>query len=199
MDVDPGSSTQAVSRRPNFVSPVGSYQGTTYLFLSALRYRCAGLRQSGGTVFFIPTRHLPVSARCAPRDRAGLLSAVPLKRDCVLADWRLPVAAMFIGTHSCRGRMESQEGHSPLQLLFPHPSYTVVMEPLLDIYLVDGTYELFRHYYALPSARDKDGREVAAVRGVVNSVMGMTSPSGGATHIAVATDHNIESFRNSLW
>src|SRR5262249_51071494 len=104
-----------------------------------------------------------------------------------------------IGTHSCRGRMESQEGHSPLQLLFPHPSYTVVMEPLLDIYLVDGTYELFRHYYALPSARDKDGREVAAVRGVVNSVMGMTSPSGGATHIAVATDHIIESFRNGLW
>src|SRR5215510_15153256 len=69
----------------------------------------------------------------------------------------------------------------------------------MEIYLVDGTYELFRHYYALPSARDKDGREVAAVRGVVNSVMGMTSPSAGATHIAVATDHIIESFRNDLW
>jgi 5'-3' exonuclease len=65
------------------------------------------------------------------------------------------------------------------------------------IHLVDGTYELFRHYYALPSARDKDGREVAAVRGVVNSVMGMIA--AGATHIAVATDHVIESFRNELW
>jgi 5'-3' exonuclease len=68
---------------------------------------------------------------------------------------------------------------------------------ILDIHLVDGTYELFRHYYALPSARDKDGREVAAVRGVLGSVLGMIRD--GATHIAVATDHVIESFRNDLW
>jgi 5'-3' exonuclease len=67
----------------------------------------------------------------------------------------------------------------------------------LEIYLVDGTYELFRHYYALPSARDSDGREVAAVRGVLASLLGMMK--GGATHIAVATDHVIESFRNGLW
>jgi 5'-3' exonuclease len=63
--------------------------------------------------------------------------------------------------------------------------------------LIDGTYELFRHYFALPSARDQDGREVAAVRGVLGSVLGMIR--GGATHIAVATDHVIESFRNGLW
>jgi 5'-3' exonuclease len=67
----------------------------------------------------------------------------------------------------------------------------------LEIYLVDGTYELFRHYYALPSARDAEGREVAAVRGVLASVLGMVK--AGATHIAVATDHIIESFRNDLW
>jgi len=67
----------------------------------------------------------------------------------------------------------------------------------VDVYLVDGTYELFRHYYALPSARDGDGREVAAVRGVLSSVLGMIR--GGATHVAVATDHVIESFRNELW
>jgi 5'-3' exonuclease len=67
----------------------------------------------------------------------------------------------------------------------------------LEIYLVDGTYELFRHYYALPSARDTEGREVAAVRGVLSSVLGMIK--GGATHVAVATDHIIESFRNPLW
>ena len=67
----------------------------------------------------------------------------------------------------------------------------------MDIHLVDGTYELFRHYYALPFARDSDGREVAAVRGVLASVLGMLK--GGATHIAVATDHVIESFRNGLW
>lgn len=67
----------------------------------------------------------------------------------------------------------------------------------MDIYLVDGTYELFRHYYALPSARDANGREVAAVRGVLASVLGMIK--AGSTHIAVATDHVIESFRNELW
>jgi 5'-3' exonuclease len=67
----------------------------------------------------------------------------------------------------------------------------------LEIYLLDGTYELFRHYYALPSAQDETGAEVAATRGVLASVLGMIK--GGATHIAVATDHVIESFRNQLW
>jgi 5'-3' exonuclease len=67
----------------------------------------------------------------------------------------------------------------------------------LEVHLVDGTYELFRHYYALPSARDQDGCEVAAVRGVLASVLGMVK--AGASHIAVATDHVIESFRNQLW
>ena len=67
----------------------------------------------------------------------------------------------------------------------------------MDVYLIDGTYELFRHYYALPSTRDKEGREVAAVRGVLNSVLEMIN--GGATHVGVATDHVIESFRNRLW
>jgi 5'-3' exonuclease len=67
----------------------------------------------------------------------------------------------------------------------------------VEVHLVDGTYELFRHYYALPSARDADGREVAAVRGVLASVLGMIH--AGATHVGVATDHVIESFRNGLW
>ena len=67
----------------------------------------------------------------------------------------------------------------------------------MQVYLIDGTYELFRHYYALPSATDGDGQEVAAVRGVLASLLGMIK--GGATHMAVATDHVIESFRNGLW
>jgi 5'-3' exonuclease len=67
----------------------------------------------------------------------------------------------------------------------------------VNVHVVDGTYELFRHYYALPSARDAEGREVAAVRGVVASVRGMLRD--GATHVGVATDHVIESFRNPLW
>ncbi len=67
----------------------------------------------------------------------------------------------------------------------------------MQVYLIDGTYELFRHYYALPRARDRDGCEVAAARGVLASVLGMIRE--GATHIAVATDHVIESFRNELW
>ena len=67
----------------------------------------------------------------------------------------------------------------------------------MDVYLIDGTYELFRHYFALPSAKDENGREVAAVQGVIASVRGMIQQ--GATHLGVATDHVIESFRNGLW
>ena len=67
----------------------------------------------------------------------------------------------------------------------------------MDVYLIDGTYELFRHYYALPSVRDKEGREVAAVRGVLNSILTMIN--GGAKYVGVATDHVIESFRNAMW
>lgn len=66
-----------------------------------------------------------------------------------------------------------------------------------DVYLIDGTYELFRHFYAVPSARDRDGREVGAARGVLTSLLGMMKV--GTTHIGVATDHVIESFRNDLW
>jgi len=67
----------------------------------------------------------------------------------------------------------------------------------MDVHLIDGTYELFRHFHALPSARDANGREIAAVRGVIASVFGMIT--AGATHIGVATDHVIESFRNQMW
>src|SRR3990170_4792557 len=67
----------------------------------------------------------------------------------------------------------------------------------LRVHVIDGTYELFRHFYAVPSARDEDGREVGAVRAVVASVLGMVNR--GATHVGVATDHVIESFRNRLW
>jgi len=67
----------------------------------------------------------------------------------------------------------------------------------MKVYLVDGTYELFRHYYAVPSARDAQGREVGATRAVLASMLGMLK--GGVTHLAVATDHVVESFRNDLW
>jgi 5'-3' exonuclease len=68
---------------------------------------------------------------------------------------------------------------------------------LVDVYLVDGTYELFRHFFAVPSHVNAAGREVAAVRGVMGSVLGMIE--GGVTHVGVATDHVIESFRNEMW
>jgi 5'-3' exonuclease len=67
----------------------------------------------------------------------------------------------------------------------------------VKIHLLDGTYELFRHFYAVPKQSDRDGKEVGAVVGVLGSVLGMLE--GGATHIGVATDHVIESFRNDLW
>jgi 5'-3' exonuclease len=67
----------------------------------------------------------------------------------------------------------------------------------MDIHLVDGTYELFRHFFAVPSTLDANGHEVGAVRGVVGSVRAMIQ--AGATHVGVATDHVIESFRNQLY
>src|SRR5947209_17940123 len=67
----------------------------------------------------------------------------------------------------------------------------------MDVHLIDGTYELFRHFFALPPAEDITGQEIGAVRGVLNSVLGMIE--SGATHIGVATDHVVESFRNDLY
>jgi 5'-3' exonuclease len=67
----------------------------------------------------------------------------------------------------------------------------------MEVYLIDGTYELFRHFYAMPSAKDASGQEIAAVRGVVASLGGLLK--SGVTHIGVATDYVIESFRNDLW
>jgi len=66
------------------------------------------------------------------------------------------------------------------------------------VHLVDGTYEIFRQYYApRPGHLDSDGIEIGATRGVVQSVFTMLQD--GATHVGVATDHVIESFRNDLW
>lgn len=67
----------------------------------------------------------------------------------------------------------------------------------MRIHLVDGTYELFRHYHGAPPARDRDGQEIAAVRSVLHSLLAMVRM--GATHVGVATDQVIESFRNDLW
>jgi 5'-3' exonuclease len=67
----------------------------------------------------------------------------------------------------------------------------------MDVHLVDGTYELFRHFFGQPPRRSDDGDEIGAARGVVLTVVGMLAE--GATHIGVATDHVVESFRNDLW
>ncbi len=66
-----------------------------------------------------------------------------------------------------------------------------------DVHLVDGTYELFRYYFARPSHVTQHGEEVGAVRGVLSSMLMLLDD--GATHIGIATDHVIESFRNDLW
>jgi len=67
----------------------------------------------------------------------------------------------------------------------------------MEVHVVDGTYELFRHFYAVPPAQDVNGHEVGAVLGVLRSVLWMFEQ--GATHVGVATDHVIESFRNDLY
>lgn len=68
----------------------------------------------------------------------------------------------------------------------------------VDIHLVDGTYELFRAYYGAPSAKAPDGQEVGATRGLARSLLSLLRHEG-ATHVAVAFDHVIESFRNELF
>ncbi|MGE0551797.1 MAG: 5'-3' exonuclease H3TH domain-containing protein [Gemmatimonadales bacterium] len=67
----------------------------------------------------------------------------------------------------------------------------------MRVHLIDGTYELFRHFFAVPPAQDEDGQERGAVIGVLGSILGMIED--GATHLGVATDHVVESFRNLLW
>src|SRR6202451_3805433 len=67
----------------------------------------------------------------------------------------------------------------------------------MDVHLVDGTYELFRHFFAVPAGTDVNRQEIGAVRGVLTSVLSMVER--GATHIGVATDHVVESFRNDLY
>ncbi|MCL4820488.1 MAG: flap endonuclease [Vicinamibacteria bacterium] len=67
----------------------------------------------------------------------------------------------------------------------------------MKVHLVDGTFELYRHFYAMPSAKNREGEEIAAVRGVMHSIRRLVED--GATHVGVATDHVIESFRNELW
>src|SRR5580704_17907623 len=67
----------------------------------------------------------------------------------------------------------------------------------MDVHLIDGTYELFRHFFAVPSAADAAGQEIGAVRGVLGSVLSMIERD--ATHVGVATDHVVESFRNELY
>jgi len=67
----------------------------------------------------------------------------------------------------------------------------------MRVHLLDGTYELFRHYFAVPKHQTASGQEVGALRGVLSSVLSMFE--AGVTHLGVATDHVIESFRNDLW
>jgi 5'-3' exonuclease len=67
----------------------------------------------------------------------------------------------------------------------------------MQVHLIDGTYELFRYFFAAPSHVTASGQETGAIRGVLGSMVGMLED--GATHIGIATDHVIPSFRNDLW
>jgi len=67
----------------------------------------------------------------------------------------------------------------------------------MNVHLIDGTYELFRHCFAVPSSKNDGGQEIGAVRGVLTSIFSMIE--AGATHLGVATDHVVESFRNELY
>ena len=68
----------------------------------------------------------------------------------------------------------------------------------MKLHLLDATYELFRAYHAVDSARAPDGREVGAVAGIVATTLALLRESD-VTHLGAATDHEIRSFRNRLW
>jgi 5'-3' exonuclease len=82
----------------------------------------------------------------------------------------------------------------------PHPGMKLEGYDLhrMNIHLVDGTYELFRSFYGPPPRKAPDGREVGATLGLLNSLLALVTQSG-ATHIGVAFDHVITSFRNDLY
>jgi 5'-3' exonuclease len=67
----------------------------------------------------------------------------------------------------------------------------------VNVHLVDGTYELFRHFFAVPSKLDDSGQEIGATRGLLRWTLNLLEE--GATHVGVATDHVIESWRNDVW
>ena len=67
----------------------------------------------------------------------------------------------------------------------------------MKVHLLDGTYELFRHHFGVPASERDEGDDIAGTRGVLWSVVALLE--GGVTHLGVATDHVIESFRNDLW
>ena len=85
-------------------------------------------------------------------------------------------------------RFRQQEDH--------HLRRTATLDVVI-VHLIDGTYELFRHYYGLRRFTRGEDRPLGAVAGVLNTVLQMLEK--GATHLGVATDHVIESFRNNLW
>ena len=68
----------------------------------------------------------------------------------------------------------------------------------MKVYLIDGTYELFRSYFAMPSLAAPDGREVGAVRGFIQSTLSLLR-TRNVTHVGCAFDHEITSFRNEMF
>lgn len=106
---------------------------------------------------------------------------------------RQTAAPASMGELAACGRVLRDRDASRPGGIFRFPVYSDEM----DVHLIDGTYELFRHYYAVPAAQDNAGREIGAVRGVLGSVVSMIDQ--GAMYLGVATDHVVESFRNNLY
>ena len=103
-----------------------------------------------------------------------------------------------LSTRTCAGALMSTQTLIRIPRRLARTSVAdAVASRRVRVHLLDGTYELFRHFFAVPSHRDPDGTEVGAVRGVLGTVL--TILEDGATHLGVATDHVIESFRNELW
>src|SRR5205823_12563830 len=131
------------------------------------------------------------AARCPPAPSSGR----PGRRRAARQRQRRLVPARRPRSAGQPARRALQRGGDPPHRRGQPPP---AVPPAVIVHLVDGTYELFRYFLSPAAAFDRSApEELRAVRGVVGSILGMLE--GGATHIGVATDHVIESFRNALW
>src|SRR4051812_3854566 len=107
----------------------------------------------------------------------------------------IPAVCAFVAPRHPGASFAIVDRFSRSRTLSPKPSPTLAR---VQVHLIDGTFELFRAFFAVPSSRGRDGAEIGAARGMLRGFAAWLA-SGEVTHVACAFDHVIESFRNELF